>query len=556
MVVDSAPSSISRDVATVVDREPAIRRRGRWLHGVSLVVLIAGLAVTAGLCIASHLSYLHSERRQVSAQTQLAADSLAVAPIDIQRRLGRATTLVSATGNLSLFSQALTDSLPTPFAGVRLLHVVANSSELVDSLGEPTLLDPDSSQAAQLARQAVSSGGLVLTRLTTASAQRFGYAVAASTGGQTYVAYAEQVLPGNRRATLPAASPLADMDFALYYGKTESAATLIETNAGHLPLGGTTARATIPFGSGVLSAVVSPRSPLLGRFAASIAWLIAIAGTILTAVMVLLTERLLRRRAVAEQLASVTSQLYQSQRSVAETLQQSLLPQRLPRQPDLEVATRYQAGTEGIDVGGDWYDLITLTGDAANPRIGDRPDGERVFFTIGDVSGRGLSAATMMSRLRHTITAYALEGHDPATVLSKVSASIDLDRDRHFATVACGILDLTTGTVTIANAGHPPPLVVTTTTAEALHAQVGPPLGVGRHYTNTETTLPPGAVLLAYTDGLVERRGETITTSIARLTRAARADGRLEDLLDTVLATLIPHGSDDDTALLGLRWTP
>ncbi|MEX0427114.1 PP2C family protein-serine/threonine phosphatase [Nocardioides sp. DS6] len=542
MVRDSvlAPRAAGRERT----KRPVARTRRWWLHPLSVVVLLVGLAVTAGLSAVSRVNYDHNERRQVATQAQLAAAAVAVGPVDLQRLLGRATTLVSATHNVSLFDGALKQSVPQPFVSVRLFHMVDGAPRQVHSLGQPTRLDTASPQAQDLLRRAASSGSLTLTRVATATSQRLGYAFAGTTLGQTYVAYAEQVLPGNRRITLPAESPLADMTFALYYGKAENPDALLETNAEDLPLGSDAARVTIPFGDHVLSAAMTPRTPLLGTFAARLTWLIAGAGVLLSAVMALLTERLARRRAIAEQLARVTGQLYRAQRGVAETLQTALLPHQLPTAPRLAVATRYLGGTEGIEVGGDWYDLIEL------------PE-NRMFFTVGDVSGRGLSAATMMSRLRHSITAYAVEGNDPAMVLTKVSGLIDVLRDGHFATALCGIIDLDTGVITVANAGHPPLVLVTDGVAEQVVAPVSPPLGVGSHYATTDVPLRCGAVILAYTDGLIERRDESIDAGIAHLCRVASRRADLENLLDTVLTELLPqNAAEDDTAILGLRWAP
>ncbi|UDY25231.1 PP2C family protein-serine/threonine phosphatase [Nocardioides sp. Kera G14] len=511
-----------------------------------MTVLIVGLAVTAALFVASRVNYLRNEHDQLSTQTQLAAASLAVGPVDLQRLLGRAATLVSATGDVQMFEDALTPSLPTPFASVRLFKVTSGTPTLVDSLGGASMTTPTSPESADLIRRAVQdSGSLAVTWLATSTAQRCGYAFSATTHGQSYVAYAEQVLPGDRRVEIPASSPLSNMVFAIYYGKTHDTSALLETNASDLPITGDVARTTIPFGDAVLSAVVTPRSPLLGTFAASIAWVTAGAGTLLTALMALLTDRLQRRRSVAEQLALVTAELYRTQRGVSETLQTALLPDSLPEPPELAVATRYLAGTEGIDVGGDWYDLVRL------------PD-SRLFFTVGDVSGRGLSAATVMSRLRHSITAYAVEGDDPATVLAKVSRLIDVVRDGHFATALCGIVDLHSGDVTVANAGHPPLVLLGHDAGEPVAAPVGPPLGVGSDYETAALSLPRGAVLLAYTDGLVERRDRAAEDGITQLCEVRTAPGTgLEGLLDIVLAALNPlDDSKDDTAILAMQWTP
>jgi serine phosphatase RsbU (regulator of sigma subunit) len=412
---------------------------------------------------------------------------------------------------------------------------------VLENLGKPLQLAADSPESVAMLKKAIRLHSLTVIRIATPTSQRFGYAFAADVGRRTYVTYAEQVLPADRLVSLAHDSPLRDLQFAIYYGTPQTPNALVETNSAHLPLHGTLARAPIPFGDQVLSAVVTSRTPLLGWFAASISWLILGAGVVLTCLMAVLTERMIRRRAVAEQLAAVAGELYQIQRGVAETLQTSLLPQTLPAHPQLQVATRYIAGTEGINVGGDWYDLV----DAGT---------DRVFFTIGDVSGRGLSAASMMSRLRHSITAYALEGHPPATVLAKVSDLVDFERDEHFATVLCGSLDLGSGIVTVANAGHPPLALVAPDRTTTISAPVGPPVGIGRHYESVQFALRPGAILLAYTDGLVERRGQAPDSGITELCRVARPMENLDDLLDLVLLTLTPGGAVDDTAIMGLRW--
>lgn len=524
---------------------PAPERRRRP-HGLSVAVFVIGMIVTIGLTVVSRLNYVHNEQRQVTTQAQLAGAALTAAPIDVQRLLGRPTTSVTASGKVALFISGIQPQMPDPFIGVQLFEMTDGEPHLVKSLGSATRLDTTSPAGrALITRAATKSGSLAVTRLATASSQRLGYAFAAKALGRTYVGYAESTLPGDRHHDLSMTSPLGDMVFALYYGTRQNATTLIETNADKLPISGTVGRVTIPFGDQKLTAVMSPRSPLLGEFAQSVAWVIAAAGILLTAIMALLTERLLRRRAVAELLADVTEQLYRTERSVAETLQTALLPARMPQTARLAVAARYRGGTEGIDVGGDWYDVIDLADN-------------RVFFTIGDVSGRGLSAATTMSRLRHSITAYAVEGNDPATVLAKVSGLLDVVRDGHFATALCGILDLCSGTVTVANAGHLPLVRVDRRTAELMDGPLGPPLGVGTCYDCADVTLMPGTVILAYTDGLIERREEAIDVGISRLCRiAAPLTDDLETSLDTILSGLLEdRPSTDDAAMMGLQWNP
>lgn len=138
---------------------------------------------------------------------------------------------------------------------------------------------------------------------------------------------------------------------------------------------------------------------------------------------------------------------------------------------------------------------------------------------------------------------------------------VSVGRDGHFATVLCAIVDGDTGTVTLASAGHPPPAVADGSGCEFVSLTSGVPVGVSspNGYATTTLTLPPGGTLLAFTDGLVERRGETLDEGferVRRVTTAAR-DGAapVDDLLARLVDELMPNGSDDDTAILGLTWT-
>jgi len=287
--------------------------------------------------------------------------------------------------------------------------------------------------------------------------------------------------------------------------------------------------------------VAAPRVSIDGTFTEDLAWAVLVGGLVLSCAAALLTERLLRQRGAAELLAAQNRRLYQSQRSVSERLQQSLLPEDLPTSPDFELAVRYLPGTAGIEVGGDWYDVVEL---GAN----------HVFFTIGDVAGRGLDAAILMGSLRNAITAYAKDGDAPEEVLAKVGRLVDVASDGRFATVLCGLLDTSTGRVRLANAGHLPPIWIEGRTCKVVETALGPPVGLASGYASVDLRLSPGSTLLAFTDGLVERRGEPLSKGIDRLCRAASEVGSLGQLLDSLVTTLVPSGPSDDIAILGLRW--
>ncbi|MDQ1518984.1 MAG: hypothetical protein QOI55_57, partial [Actinomycetota bacterium] len=134
---------------------------------------------------------------------------------------------------------------------------------------------------------------------------------------------------------------------------------------------------------------------------------------------------------------------------------------------------------------------------------------------------------------------------------------ISVVRDGHFATVLCGTIDVARHRVTLANAGHPEPLLVSDHEARYIVTTTGVPVGVpdGAPYSSTTFSVPPDATLLAYTDGLVERRRESLDVGLERLKQAALgSDGSLDELLTQILAATIPAGADDDSAILGVRW--
>ncbi len=320
------------------------------------------------------------------------------------------------------------------------------------------------------------------------------------------------------------------------------AAAIIRQAAARLR--GTTFTSTIPFGSTVLTITTSPRSSLSGTVSAFLPWAIAAGGLVLTLLAVLLIERLTRRRESAERLTEQVEQLYVEQRSVAQTLQHALLPAQMPVIPGMQIAVRYLSGTAGVDIGGDWYDVVPLS------------DG-RFVFVIGDVSGRGVRAATVMASLHYASRAYAVEGHPPAVILDQLRQLLHLAKDGNFATVLCGLVDVGAHEVILASAGHPPPLVGGEGRASFADVEPGPPIGIAEHVVSRSATvkIPVAGMLIAYTDGLIERRNESLDTGMNRLAAAAvRESSSFEELLDGVVAELTSDSPNDDIALIGLRW--
>jgi GAF domain-containing protein/anti-sigma regulatory factor (Ser/Thr protein kinase) len=243
------------------------------------------------------------------------------------------------------------------------------------------------------------------------------------------------------------------------------------------------------------------------------------------------------------------SRLYAREHAVAATLQRSLLPEQLPDVPGVEFASCYVPGAPDTEVGGDWYDVIPLAGG-------------RVGLAMGDVVSRGVRAASVMGQLRNALRAYALDGRPPAAVLERLHGVLRSLERREMATLAYMVLDPGALSYTLASAGHPPPLVLGPDGAvDLIEEGRGPPLGAVAEalYHETSGGLAPGATVLLYTDGLVERRDMWIDQGIERLTvEAAGAAGTgPEDLVTRLVGALVPEGGgQDDVAVLAVRLTP
>jgi serine phosphatase RsbU (regulator of sigma subunit) len=210
----------------------------------------------------------------------------------------------------------------------------------------------------------------------------------------------------------------------------------------------------------------------------------------------------------------------------------------------VEIAVRYLAAAERADIGGDWYDVVPL-------------DEDRFVFIVGDVSGHDVRAAAVMASLHYASRAYALEGHPPAVVLGRLRRMLDVTRDGHLATVLCGLAEVTAHRVTLANAGHLPPLVADDTGASYQPVKPAPPIGIPERGAAEPTvvTVPARGLLIAYTDGLIERRHETLAVGMKRLADAATQQAAsVDDLLDGIITELTGDAPSDDVVLIGLRW--
>ncbi|MER5883416.1 SpoIIE family protein phosphatase [Streptomyces sp. NPDC001941] len=261
---------------------------------------------------------------------------------------------------------------------------------------------------------------------------------------------------------------------------------------------------------------------------------------------------------VAAQLATHTALgidkavLYGREAYIADELQRTMLPDSLPQPTGVRLASRYLPAAETARVGGDWYDAIPLPG-------------SRVALVVGDVMGHSMTSAAIMGQLR--TTAQTLAGLDlpPQEVLHHLDEQAQrLGQDR-MATCLYAVYDPVSHRITIANAGHPPPILLHLGgRAEVLRVPPGAPIGVGGvDFEAVELDAPAGATLLLYTDGLVESRLRDVWTGIEQLRERLAATAQLtgpdhspplEALCDDVLDMLGPGDRDDDIALLAARF--
>ncbi|WP_245886890.1 SpoIIE family protein phosphatase [Umezawaea tangerina] len=249
-----------------------------------------------------------------------------------------------------------------------------------------------------------------------------------------------------------------------------------------------------------------------------------------------------RRRADAER-----ELLLRHEHEIAETLQRSLLPRRLPDLPRLAASARYLPASTYGRTGGDWYEVLQIADST-------------VALSVGDVVGKGPTAAAVMGQLRSALASYLLDGHSPAGALERLDTFALRVNGAAGSTCACLTFDWSNGLLRWAVAGHPPPVLADGGEARFLEGRAGPVLGVRGRTTYREETalLAPGASIVLYTDGLVERRDVPIDDGLGRLLDVVRAgSGSAPDALTgAVTDAMLADGHDDDVALLVVRYLP
>jgi PAS domain S-box-containing protein len=257
---------------------------------------------------------------------------------------------------------------------------------------------------------------------------------------------------------------------------------------------------------------------------------------------VAIVEELARRLAAG--LANVET--FAREHTVAETLQRALLPAALPEVEGLDLAVHYLPASDGVHVGGDWYDAFPLSRG-------------RVGLVIGDVAGHSIESASVMGQIRSLLHGYAIDDAAPADVLRRTNAAVSQMLPDAVATACYAVLDTATGDLDYASAGHPPVLVATDRGhAEYLDGPPGMMLGVSADATfaTSHRRLSPGAALLFYTDGLVEHRHLDIADGLAAVrTAVEQAPARTaEQLCEFVQAAVIGSAPRaDDVCILAAR---
>jgi serine phosphatase RsbU (regulator of sigma subunit) len=566
--VEAAATRRSADAAAMAGNRPdsSATHRGdveappaRSRHALQVAAFIAliGIALSIALTWAAARIDHRTEQSLLDGQTRQASAVLSTAITVIQEPLDGALAVDRAVRPAER-TRAFEDYMSRHVGSALLLQNASlwvrhgGTLQRVAAVGPAPAMPPDSADTLAHLQSAFGSKTTTVRFVTVGDRVHVVY-VRADSGNGTLV-YAERLIPEDRRAPVDKDSAFRQLHYALYLGhstKTDSLATT-DMNPASLPLDGLTSRETVPFGDNVLTLVTTPREHLGSDLSRQLPWVALIGGLVLTAIAARAGQRLGEGRENAEEDAATIAALFDraeslfgQQRELFVSLQRALLPHVNPTMPNLEIASRYVAGARGLDIGGDWYSIIAV-------------DDERYGFVVGDVSGRGVDAVAVMAQARFTVRAYLLEGDDPSTALEKSAPQFDIVADGHMTTVLVGVGNARTGEIQLASAGHLPPLLLTDDGPTFLEIRSGRPLGTGLdRYPTTTYQMPPGSTLFCYTDGLVERRGESIDDGLARLARVIEeaADGSVEQLASHAVDMLRNENAADDIALLAMRWT-
>ena len=519
------------------------RRAARFLRPVSAVTLAVMLLATAGLTIGANRLVDDQENRLIKERANEVALLLSVGLSNITTEINSLTTLVRSDGP-SVFATEASSFAPTGLnlPSWALLRSTPSGYTVVSAVG-PALrvgqsIDP---VAAKALAAHVNTKGVVATPIfKTGGGRTLAFSRSIS---DSLVVYRQTVI-GPVRVPLQIGNfAFTDLQVVLYAAPTADS-TQVLTSTTSLPLHGTVKYVPFVAGQSKWLLGVSSAQPLVGRLSEDVPWAVMVAGLAVTGLVFAIMELVARRRDAAVA-------LYQGEHRFAETMQRHLLPS-VPEIAGLDIATRYVAASNNQLVGGDWFDVFTLE------------DGSTAVV-IGDVVGHDVTAAQAMAQIRAALRAYAWEGDNPARVIERLGRLVEAFSITPLVTVLFGVVSLPDGraarTFRWSNAGHLPPLLRTPPDrVSELRAGSAILLGAPRlqRAAEAEITLEPGATLVLYTDGLVERPTESLDDSIRDLGQVLRAQpdsATADEVCEAVLAVKVTDQQRDDVALFVLRTT-
>lgn len=543
--------------SVVPAEDTSSRRRPARIHGLTVAVALISIILILTAAILARSVHHHTEDRLLRTQGEQAAAVLTAAVGGVTGLLvGPAELAATSGGDAATFESVLGGAVESQqFISASLWDSAAPAAPVVVLGEQPEILSSPELVASML-DGARTPGVLSVTGIVgDPSRPKLGYGLGSQGTDQQYVVYIESLLPSPRRGAQRGEDAFVDLDYALYVDDSESDEALLFSSVEDLPIDGRRAAAPVPFGNKNLLLVVKPIGSLSGGLSRTLPWVVALVGLPLSLGFSGLVERLLRRRDAAVEtskalamLSDENAHLYAEQRGIAETLQRSLLPDHLPTVSGASVAARYWPAGTASEVGGDFYDVFEL-GDG------------RWGLAIGDVCGKGVSAAALTGVARHTIQAAARHVDTPAEVLRWVHDALRSKGTTMFCTVCFGVLTIRDDrpvSLELALGGHPPPLLCRADGTSEEIGSVGTVLGIIEPtLTNRTYELRSGDVVLFFTDGLTDApQGTAVTMQEVEALHASdprRSPDATADEIQRLIESRRPLGSGDDTALLIVR---
>jgi serine phosphatase RsbU (regulator of sigma subunit) len=514
--------------------------------------MVVGFALFLGLAAGSRLLFDQTEDRLLAQRTKEAGQALQISVGQLTAPLDAAAKLAAATdGDPTVFAKLMRPYIGagtgTFFTSAALYRV--GDTHPVAEVGPGIALPDRAADAVDAMLQRASTQPFGVIDLLSLTPRRLGYAVPDAVKVPAFVVYAERELSADPNTRNRNDEPFAQLDYAIYLGSEPSTGNLVGASLKELPISSRSASQVVPFGDKKLLLVMTPIGHLGGELFANLWWIVGLGGALVATAFAILTRRLLNRRDTALTLASDNERLYDEQRHIAETLQLGLLPQHLDAPSGVTVAARYWPAGAANLIGGDFYDSFA---------VGD----DRWGIAIGDVCGKGIEAAALTGLARHTLRAAARNSSSPTDVLRAVHHALREHRPATFCTAAFAYVShLEDGgfRVELSLGGHPQPLLRHSDGRVEGVGKLGMLLGMLEPTLSTTVfDVQPGDTLVLYTDGLTDAPAEK-AVSVGEVVELLEADGAqpIEQLADTIRVlkrSRRPQGSDDDTALLILRF--